>query len=87
MNQISDAELARYQKLEAVVKRILAQRVDDVCWRDIYMDLAALVGIKYVPQLICSSEQFLANCKRFDESFRSGPYVPVFVEVNQKEPL
>jgi hypothetical protein len=71
---------ARVEELEDAIKGVVTQRADDLCWRDVYTEMAKLVGIDFTPELICDQEKFLANCKRFDESLRSGgKYIPVNV--------
>ena len=65
--------------LRNAIRSVVTQRADDLCWRDVYTDLAKLVEIKFTPELFAESDKFLANCKRFDASMRSGPYRPVFV--------
>lgn len=67
-------------RLREAIKKVLTQRGDDICWRDVYTDLAKLVGIEFTPELICDPAQHLANCERFISSLQQGPYVPVFVE-------
>lgn len=72
---------ARVAELEEAINGVVTQRADDLCWRDIYTELAKLVGIDFTPELICDQDKFLANCKRFDESLRSGGgYLAVHTE-------
>ena len=81
MPNVSDAEYGRLMSLDAAVRRVISQRADDLCWRDVYTELAALVGVDFCPQLIAEHCQFAANCRAFDLSLRTdGPYVPVYVE-------
>lgn len=76
---------ARIDELENGIKRVVTQEGDDLCWRDIYTELAKLVGIKFVPQLMADPEKFAANCKAFDTSLRTGgKYVPIYVTASQK---
>jgi len=77
-NQELKAEIL---KLHHAIRKVVTRRADDLCWRDIYTDLAKLVGIEFCPQLIADPEQFASNCRKFDQSLRTGgDYVPVFVE-------
>lgn len=72
---------ARIVELETAIRNVVTQAGDDICWRDVYTDLAKLVGIDFCPQLICDSEKFISNCRKFDASLREGgKYRPVFVE-------
>ena len=77
---IDDAEIGRLRDLEAAVRRVVTQRADAICWRDAYTDLARLVGVEFLPELICDREKMLANCRAFVDSLHGGPYVPVYVE-------
>jgi hypothetical protein len=82
--QVSEDRYDQLTKLEAAVKRVLSQRGDDICWRDVYTELAALVGVEFTPELIGDREKMMANCKRFvDSMYDGGPYVPVYVEARQ----
>lgn len=77
---------ARILELETAIKRVVTQEGDDLCWRDVYTDLAGLVGIEFVPQLMVDPDKFAANCKAFDKSMRTdGKYVPVHVRENGKK--
>lgn len=74
-----DDELtAAYQRiaiLEASIKSVLSQKGDDVCWRDVYINLAELVGAEFNPELL-PKEQFIHNCTHFYDCLKSGePYV------------
>jgi hypothetical protein len=67
-------------RLEEAVKRVVTQRADDLCWRDVYTELAKLVGVDPTPHLIVPPERMLVNCCHFVESLRTaGKYVPVYV--------
>lgn len=78
------ARPSRIEELEAAITRVVTQRGDDLCWRDIYTELARLVGIEFCPQLMADPEQFAANCKRFDASLRDGKYTPVYCEKSHR---
>jgi hypothetical protein len=74
-------KLKRLENLETYIKQIVTERADRLCWRDIYTILAKEVGINFVPELVAGPEQFIANCKAFDQSLRNGgEYKPVYVE-------
>ena len=75
-------DFERLLKLEAAVKSMLTQRGDDICWRDLYTELAKLVGVEFSPELICDRAKMLENCKRFiDSIYDGGPYITVYVEL------
>lgn len=82
MRQVEDAEYDRLLRLDAAVRRVLAQRGDEVCWRDVYTELAGLVGVDPTPHLMVGRDRFLENCQAFASSmYGSGlPYHPVYVE-------
>ncbi len=66
--------LNQSQKLEVAVKKVLAQKLDDVCWRDVYTELAAMVGVEWKPELL-PKFVFLGNCSKFHDSLATGtPY-------------
>lgn len=72
---------SEYQQLRDKVKEIVTLSGDDLCWRDIYTELASLVGVDFCPELMCDQDKFLDNCKAFDCSLRNGgPYNKVWVE-------
>lgn len=72
--------------LYLAVVRVVTQRLDDICWRDAYTDLATLVGVEFTPDLL-PRDAFLANCARFQDSLASGAcYVaPVITEEETAE--
>ncbi len=61
----------RLRKLEEVVKGVLAQELDDVCWRDVYTEMASLVGVTFDPELL-PKVQFMGHCSRFHDSLACG---------------
>lgn len=68
------AEIAeKHEKLEAAVRKMLALEGDDICWRDIYTELAGLVGVEFRPTML-PKPQMLANCSRFIDSLQSGEH-------------
>ena len=71
----------RINTLEAAIEKVVTQEGDDLCWRDIYTELAGLIGIDFVPKLICDPDHMAANCKAFDKSLREGgEYIPIYTE-------
>lgn len=80
MMQISEAEHDRLMRLDAAVRKMVTQEGDDLCWRDLYEDCAALVGVSFCPKLIENEDAQEANCKAFIRSLKSGPYCPIFVD-------
>lgn len=73
-NDFAKENLLFRQKITEVV----TQRLDDICWRDVYIELAALVGIEFDPDLL-PRDQMLANCERFIDSVKTKtPYKPVY---------
>jgi hypothetical protein len=81
---IEEIEYKRLKQLEAAVIKMVTLRGDDLCWRDIYTDLAKLVGIDFCPELMIDQDKMLANCKCFTDSlYNGGPYKPVYVELNK----
>lgn len=67
----------RVDQLETAIRKVVTQAGDDLCWRDIYVELARLVGIEFNPDLL-PKEQMLRNCERFIDSLASGaPYFSV----------
>lgn len=84
--ETDEQHLIRLLKLEQAVIRMVTERTDRLCWRDLYTELAGLVGIEFTPALICDQKQFLANCKAFDDSLRTGgQYTPVYVEAQHPQ--
>jgi hypothetical protein len=68
------AAMARVRCLEDAIRAVVTPQGDDLCWADVYRELASLVGIDFDPYLL-PTDVFLGNCRRFVESLRSGrPY-------------
>lgn len=65
----------RLLKIEEILKtKVLNQKADDVCWRDVYLELAELCGVEYDPELL-PREQFMRYCGVFYDSLATGcPY-------------
>ena len=64
----------RLKKLEEIVKDVLKQTGDKVCWLDVYTEMAELVGVKFNPELL-PKEKFLGNCSHFHDCLKKGePY-------------
>lgn len=57
-------ELDRLGLLESEVKGVLAQKGDDHCWRDIYTNMARLVGVEFNPEIL-TKQQMMKNCDHF----------------------
>jgi hypothetical protein len=73
---LNEGWLARILELEAAIKKVITQTGDDLCWMDIYKELASLVGIEFEPEML-PREQMLANCTRFVDSLLTGTaYTP-----------
>lgn len=73
MDETSEQEIARLRKLEAVVKGVLSQEDDDHCWRDVYTEMAELVGVEWKPKVI-DKPTMLRNCERFVDCLLSGEH-------------
>lgn len=70
--------LAELYDLKNAITKIVTQRLDDICWRDIYTELAGLVGVEFDPDLL-PRDQMLANCERFIDSVKNKTeYTPVY---------
>lgn len=68
------------------IKKIVLARCDDICWRDVYTDLAAEVGVYFEPELIDEPYKHLINCSRFIDSLRDGKYTPIYHERKAESP-
>lgn len=66
-------EIERLRKLEQVVKNVLVQNGDDVCWRDVYEEMAKLVGVEFKPKLL-PKHKFIVNCNHFYDCLMSGDH-------------
>lgn len=66
-------EVERLRKLEKVIKDVLSQEGDDVCWRDVYEEMATLVGVEFKPKLL-EKCQFIRNCNHFYDCLASGEH-------------
>ncbi len=62
---------AKLERLAAVVRTALAQNFDDICWRDLYVEMGELVGVKFDPKLL-PRDQFLHNCSYFYDCLAKG---------------
>lgn len=58
-----------YDKLEATITDVVSQEFDQLCWLDVYVKLGELIGKTFEPKLL-STEQFLNNCKHFEQCMR-----------------
>jgi hypothetical protein len=73
MLDIRDVELATLRELRAVVIRVLSQKGDDVCWRDVYTEMAHLVGVEFVP-VVLDKPTMERNCKHFIKCLLDGEH-------------
>jgi hypothetical protein len=80
---VKDAEYDRLLLIEKLVKEAVTQRCDHICWRDLYTNLAKLVGVEFVPDLIDDPAKMKANCDVFIDSLYNGPYKPIYHEVQE----
>jgi hypothetical protein len=61
-------------RMTDIVRGIVTQEYDDVCWLDVYRQLAVWAGEPFEPRVIPRGKM-LANCERFVDSLLSGcPY-------------
>ncbi len=64
----------RVAQLEAAIIKVVTQQADDLCWMDVYTELAHLVGRSFDP-LLLPVEQMDKQCQRFVRSLHAGcPY-------------
>lgn len=61
---VEAAECCRLARYDSVVLNVLAQSADDVCWRDVYTELATLAGVEFDPCLLPLA-RFISNCVHF----------------------
>lgn len=66
------ALLDELERLRDAIRSVVTQEADDLCWLDVYTNLAKLVGIYFTPKLMADPEKFIANCRRFNKSLREG---------------
>src|SRR5947209_3691874 len=79
------ALVSELRRLREAVRRVVIQKGDDLCWRDVYTELASLLPDPPTVDHTPPTDLFLRNCQRFEASMRSGqPYVP---ETAHDEPL
>lgn len=57
----------RLELIKSTIRRIVTERYDDICWMDVYKELAAFVGIEFDPKML-PRERMLKNCERFVDS-------------------
>jgi hypothetical protein len=73
---VTATEWSALLRIREKVRAAVTARGDDLCWLDLYRDLAAAVGVDFDPKLI-DPGRMLDNCRRFVRSFLSGtPYKP-----------
>jgi hypothetical protein len=61
----------RITELEDAIRYVVTQKFDDVCWLDVYVRLAKLVGLDYNP-LLLPREQFLHQCGHYYDCLAAG---------------
>jgi hypothetical protein len=66
-------EIERLRKLEVVVVRVLTQQGDDHCWRDVYTEMAGLVGMEFLP-VVLDKPTMIRNCDHFVDCLLSGDH-------------
>ncbi len=74
MSQEVEKLRQRVAELEGAINCVLSQRLDDICWMDVYTTLGKLVGHDFNPVLL-DRKDFKANCDRFTLHMYDGaPY-------------
>ncbi len=69
---------AENKKLKDAITKVVTQKLDNLCWRDCYIELAGLVGIDFNPDMM-PEDQMLENCRVFIKSLKDGcPYKPKY---------
>ena len=58
-------------EIKALVRQIVTERADNLCWLDVYQKLATFVGVQFDP-LQLPTAQFLGNCTHYECSMRTG---------------
>jgi hypothetical protein len=77
----SDTELfIELVNLKRLIKQVVTQKFDDLCWLDVYKQLGEAVGIKFDP-LLLPQGQFLSNCSHFHECLTKG------IDYKSRKPL
>lgn len=72
--------------MEELIRKVVTAKQDDLCWRDVYTELAQALPEKPAVDHTPPTPIFLANCARFEESMRVGsPYVMSTCPKNQKD--
>lgn len=65
---------ARVRHLETLIHKTVTQNMDDICWMDVFANLAKEVGVDFNP-LKLPRHQFEKNCARFTEDlYAKKPY-------------
>jgi hypothetical protein len=74
---VAPEEYSRLLLLRSIVAEALAQKGDDVCWRDLYNPhVAGLAGVEDFDPTPPRRTRFLANCEHFHDCLAEGrPYV------------
>lgn len=57
----------RIDQLESEIRYAVTQEFDDICWHDVYVRQAAMIGIEFNPKLL-PREKHARNCELFYDS-------------------
>jgi hypothetical protein len=68
---VTATEWSALLRIREKVRAAVTARGDDLCWLDLYRDLAALVGVTFDPKLI-DPARMLDNCHQFVRSLLAG---------------
>lgn len=67
-------ERHEYETLRGEIEKVLDTSADDICWLDVYRDLATTIGRKFDPKLLPRAV-FERNCARYAAAMYEGkPY-------------
>ena len=66
------AKTLRIQELEDAILNVVSQKADNLCWRDVYTQLANLLPDhkKVTVDSTPPTDIFLGNCMKFEQSMR-----------------
>lgn len=69
--QFSRVETDELTIIKTLIRQIVTERADNLCWLDVYQKLAKFVGVSFDP-LQLPTAQFLGNCTHYECSMRTG---------------